>query len=144
MEAQIPRTHIEISAIVIFKFQNRRQTERCLGLLTSLCRLASELQVHQGSVSQKIRWAVIEEDIQHLLLAYTDIDTQTHTETHADIDTPDTRAHTTHIQRYIKNKGAIWSSDAEVVPAPRVFWQINGFYISRLLSHRRFLETPRT
>lgn len=62
--------------------QNRTQTERCLGLLTSLCRLASKLQVHQGSVSQKIRWAVIKEDIQHLFLAYThirtDIDIQTH------------------------------------------------------------------
>lgn len=82
MEAQIPRTHIEISAIVIFKFQNWTQTERCLGLLTSLCKLASKLQVQQGRVSQKIRWAVIEEGIQHLLLAYThirtDIDIQAH------------------------------------------------------------------
>lgn len=79
MEAQIPRTHTEINAIVIFKFQNQRRQKRCLGLLTSLCRLASELQVQQGNVSQKIRWAAIEEDSQHLLLAYTHIYTVIHT-----------------------------------------------------------------
>lgn len=107
MEAQIPRTHIEISAIVIFKFQNRRQTERCLGLLTSLCRLASELQVHQGSVSRKIRWAVIEEDIQHLLLAYTHIrtDTDTQRDTRRHRHTRHTCTHNTHTKIDQKQRG---------------------------------------